>query len=405
MIKAPGDRPAHSDGMSTALMRRAYRGPALFSFGFRPFYLLGAIWSALVVPLWLWSYLAGGPGMLTRDWHVHEMLFGFLAAVVAGFLTTAVPNWTGRMPILGAPLAQLVGLWLAGRVAMLFQASLGAVVAGVIDSLFLLIFASVIWREVLAGRNWRNLPVCGLVTTLALGNVAFHLQGVTWASGLGERLALGVAALLIALIGGRITPSFTGNWLRAQGVSAQPAAFGVIDRAGLVLVGLAASAWAALPDSRVSGLLLALAGLASLARLARWQGWATRREPLVWILHLGYGWLGLGLLLLGASVLSPTIPRSVGVHALTAGAIGVMTLAVMTRSTRGHTGRALHAGIATAAIYVAINGAAVARIAAPFAGAWQQSLLMSSAGLWALAFAGFVLAYGPMLVLPRPARA
>ena len=285
--------------MSTAAARRAYRGPALFSFGFRPFYLLGALWSALVVPLWLWSYLAGGPGMLTRDWHVHEMLFGFLAAIVAGFLTTAVPNWTGRMPIIGAPLAQLVGLWLAGRVAMLFQANLGAAAVGVIDSLFLLVFASVLWREVLAGRNWRNLPVCGLVSALALGNIAFHLHGVSWASGLGERLALGVATLLIALIGGRITPSFTRNWLKARGLAAQPAVFGLIDRAALALTGLAALAWVAFPDALFTGVLLALSGLAHLVRLARWRGWAARREPLVWILHLGYGWLGLALLLLG----------------------------------------------------------------------------------------------------------
>ncbi len=391
--------------MSTAAARRAYRGPALFSFGFRPFYLLGALWSALVVPLWLWSYLAGGPGMLTRDWHVHEMLFGFLAAIVAGFLTTAVPNWTGRMPIIGAPLAQLVGLWLAGRVAMLFQANLGAAAVGVIDSLFLLVFASVLWREVLAGRNWRNLPVCGLVSALALGNIAFHLQGVSWASGLGERLALGVATLLIALIGGRITPSFTRNWLKARGMAAQPAVFGLIDRAALALTGLAALAWVAFPDALFTGVLLALSGLAHLVRLARWRGWAARREPLVWIFHLGYGWLGLALLLLGASVLDPAIPRTVGVHALTAGAIGVMTLAVMTRSSRGHTGRPLHADAATAAIYLAINASALARIVAPFTGAGQQSLLMLSAGLWVLAFAGYVAAYSPMLIGPRPTKA
>uniref|UniRef100_B0SV95 NnrS family protein n=1 Tax=Caulobacter sp. (strain K31) TaxID=366602 RepID=B0SV95_CAUSK len=391
--------------MSTAATRRAYRGPALFSFGFRSFYLLGALWSALVVPLWLWSYMGGGPGMLTRDWHVHEMLFGFLAAVVAGFLTTAVPNWTGRMPIIGAPLAQLVGLWLAGRIAMLFQASLGAAAVGVIDSLFLLVFASVLWREVLAGRNWRNLPVCGLVTALAVGNIAFHIHGVTWASGLGERLALGVAALLIALIGGRITPSFTRNWMKSHGLTAQPAVFGPVDRVALALTGLAAATWAAFPDAPVGGVLLVLAGLANLVRLARWRGWATRPEPLVWILHLGYGWLGVGLLLLGASALDPMIPRTAGVHALTAGAIGVMTLAVMTRSSRGHTGRDLHADAATTAVYVAINAAALARIAAPFTGVWQQPLLMVSAGLWVLAFAGFVAAYGPMLVLPRPARA
>ncbi|KQY26459.1 short-chain dehydrogenase [Caulobacter sp. Root1455] len=391
--------------MSTAAARRAYRGPAFFSFGFRPFYLMGALWSALVVPLWLWSYLAGGPGMLTRDWHVHEMLFGFLAAVIAGFLTTAVPNWTGRMPIIGAPLAQLAGLWLAGRVAMLFQASLGAVATGVIDSLFLVVFAGVIWREVLAGRNWRNLPVCGLVTALALGNIAFHVHGVTWASALGERLALGVAALLIALIGGRITPSFTRNWLKARGAGAQPAVFDRIDQAALALTGVAAASWAVLPDALFSGALLALAGLTNLVRLARWSGWATRSEPLVWVLHLGYGWLGLSLLLLGASVLDPAIPRTAGIHALTAGAVGVMTLAVMTRSSRGHSGRDLHADAATTAVYVAINAAAVARVAAPFTGLWQQNLLMVSAFLWILAFAGFAASYGPMLVLPRPLRA
>ncbi len=404
-IKALASVQVQGAWMSTAATRRAYRGPALFSFGFRPFYLLGALWSALVVPLWLWSYLAGGPGMLTRDWHVHEMLFGFLAAIVAGFLTTAVPNWTGRMPIIGAPLAQLVGLWLAGRVAMLFQASLGAAAVGVVDSLFLLVFASVLWREVLAGRNWRNLPVCGLVTALAVGNIAFHLHGVSWASGLGERLALGVATLLIALIGGRITPSFTRNWLKAQGLAAQPAVFGLVDRAALALTGLAALAWVAFPDALASGVLLALAGLSNLVRLARWRGWATRAEPLVWILHLGYGWLALALLLLGASVLDPAIPRTAGVHALTAGAIGVMTLAVMTRSSRGHTGRQLHADAATTAIYLAINAAALARIAAPFTGAGQQGLLMTSAVLWVLAFAGFVIAYGPMLIGPRPVKA
>lgn len=391
--------------MSTAASRRAYRGPALFSFGFRPFYLMGALWSALVVPLWLWSYLAGGPGMLTRDWHVHEMLFGFLAAVIAGFLTTAVPNWTGRMPIIGAPLAQLAGLWLAGRVAMLFQTSIGPIASIVIDSLFLLVFAAVIWREVLAGRNWRNLPVCGLVTALALGNIAFHLHGVAWASALGERLALSVATLLLALIGGRITPSFTRNWLKARGLSAQPALFGRIDQAALALTGAAVGGWSVFPDSLFSGAVLALAGLANLVRLARWSGWATRAEPLVWILHLGYGWLGVSLLLLGASVLDPVIARTAGIHALTAGAVGVMTLAVMTRSSRGHSGRELRADAATTAVYVAINAAALVRVAAPFTGLWQQTLLMISAGLWILAFAGFAASYGPMLILPRPVRA
>lgn len=387
--------------MNTATQRRAYAGPALFSFGFRPFFLFGAVWAALVVPLWLWSFLAGGPQGLTREWHIHEMLFGFLGAVVAGFLTTAVPNWTGRMPVIGPPLGGLVGLWIAGRLAMLFSGP----VAATVDCAFLVAFAAVIWREVLAGKNWRNLPVCGLVTLFALGNIAFHLNR-GGDLGLGERLALGAAATLIALIGGRITPSFTRNWMRAQGLSAQPATpGGKFDSAVLILTGAAGLAWVFLPQSPASGALLALAGVGNLVRLSRWKGWLTGREPLVAILHLGYAWLGVALLLLGASVLTGLVPRTAGIHALTAGAVGVMTLAVMTRATRGHTGRPLAADRATQAIYAAINLAALTRVAAPFAPAAQVHLLAASALLWTLAFAGFAAVYAPMLTQGQRAAA
>jgi uncharacterized protein involved in response to NO len=385
--------------MPTASARRAYEGPALFSFGFRPFFLAGAAWGALVVPLWIWSFLTGG--CLTLAWHVHEMLFGFLAAIVAGFLTTAIPNWTGRMPVIGAPLGGLAGLWLAGRIAMLFQPTLGPIAAG-IDSLFLLAFAAVVWREVLAGRNWRNLPVCGLVTLLAAANIAFHLAGDTAVSGLGERMAIGGAAVLIGLIGGRITPSFTRNWLRSHGIGAEPAASSRFDNGVLALTGAAALAWAAAPDAGVTGCALAVAGLANLVRLARWRGWAAAAEPLVWILHLGYGWLGAGLVLLGASRLTPVVPASAGVHALTAGAVGVMTLAVMSRASRGHTGRPLAADRLTTTLYICANAAAAVRVAAPFAGASQPALLAVSAVLWTVAFGGFAASYGPMLTRPRP---
>lgn len=388
--------------MSTAAARRAYTGPAVFSFGFRPFFLMGAAWSAIAVPLWIWSFTTGAAVGIDRNWHVHEMLFGFLAAVVAGFLTTAIPNWTGRMPVLGAPLAGLAAIWLAGRLAMLCAPVLGPF-AAVIDSAFLLVFAGVVWREVLTGRNWRNLPVCLLVSLLALANVAFHLDAQLWSSGLGERLALGAIGMLIALIGGRIIPSFTRNWLRARRLTPEPAAFGRFDQAALALAGAGLLAWALLPEANATGVLLALAGLANLGRVARWRGWAALREPLVWILHLGYGWLGAGLLLLGASRLDPDIPRTAGVHALTAGAVGVMTLAVMTRATRGHTGRPLAADRTTTAIYVLINLAALTRVAAPFAAALQPGLLTASAVLWALAFGTFAVGYAPMLTRPRPA--
>ncbi len=387
--------------ISTAAARRAYAGPAIFSFGFRPFFLLGAIWSALVVPLWLFSYFHGGSAAFTREWHIHEMIFGFLGAVIAGFLTTAVPNWTGRMPVVGAPLAGLVSLWVLGRAAMLFQDKLGPA-AAVIDSLFLLTFAAVIWREVLAGRNWRNLPVCALVTLLAVANLAFH-QPVGAAIDVGVRLALGAAALLIGLIGGRIVPSFTRNWMKARDITPGPALSGALDQTALGLTVAAAGLWVVAPLAPLTGGALALAGLAHLVRLARWRGWRAAAEPLVWILHIGYAWLGVSLLLLGGASLAPDLaPRTAGVHALTAGAVGVMTLAVMTRATRGHTGRPLAADAATTTIYLAINAAAILRVAASFAGEAQPLLLTASGLIWSLAFGGFAMAYGRMLLLPRP---
>lgn len=387
--------------MSTAALRRAYDGPALFSFGFRPFFLFGSLWAALVVPLWLWSFAAGGPAAFTRDWHVHEMLFGFLAAIVAGFLTTAIPNWTGRMPVIGAPLAALASLWAAGRIAMLLKPQIGPV-AAVVDCAFLIAFAGVVWREVLAGRNWRNLPVCGLVTLLAAANIAFHLDAARLAP-FGERAALAAGAVLISLIGGRITPSFTRNWMKARGLAPEPAAFGLVDRLGLTLTLAAAVAWIVAPEIAPTGALLLAAGAGLAARLARWRGWTAAAEPLVWILHLGYGWLATALALLGAGVLWPAlVPRTAGVHALTVGAVGVMTLAVMTRATRGHTGRPLAADAGTLLIYAAINLAAVVRVAAPFAAEAQPVLLVISAGLWSLAFGGFAASHARMLTTPRP---
>lgn len=388
--------------MSTAAARRAYTGPALFSFGFRPFFLAGSVWAAIAVPIWIWSLLSGIAPVTHRDWHTHEMLFGFLSAVVAGFLTTAVPNWTGRMPVIGASLGGLVALWLAGRLAMLCAYWLGPL-AAVIDATFLLVFAGVIWREVLAGRNWRNLPVCGLVTIIALANITFHLDVAIWRTGLGERLALGAIVTLVCLIGGRITPSFTRNWMKARRLSPEPGLFSHVDRAALALTGFGALAWTAVPEEPFTGAILLAAGIANLVRLGRWRGWVAAREPLVWILHLGYGWLGLGLLLLGASRLVEAVPQTVGVHALTVGAIGVMTLAVMTRASRGHSGRQLVADGATTALYAAINAAAVARLAAPLAGSGQSLLLIVSACLWSIAFGGFALSYGPMLSTRRPA--
>jgi uncharacterized protein involved in response to NO len=379
---------------------------ALFSLGLRPFFLFAAGWAALAVPIWILAYAFGDGrigGLDGRTWHIHEMLFGFLPGVMAGFLLTAVPNWTGRLPVSGAALNGLVGLWAAGRVASFAFGPL-AIPGAVTDSLFLIVFAAVIWREVLAGRNLRNLPVCILVTLFALANVAFHL-GAVWpvAADVAQRAAIATAAMMIALIGGRITPSFTRNWIAANHAGAEPRTFGFLDRGTLGLSLVALAAWVAFPWSAVAGAALLGAGVLTAIRLSGWRGVAARSEPLVWILHVGYAALALGLGLLGASTLAPElVPLPAGVHALTAGAIGIMTLAVMTRASLGHTGRARTAGPGVLAIYVLIIAGAVLRVVAAFWVASQTPLLIVSATLWSGSFAAFVAILGPMLVSPKP---
>lgn len=386
--------------MPSAAARRQYTGPALLSFGFRPFFLGAAVWAVIAVPLWLAAFL-GGAGLPDRDWHVHEMLFGYVGGVIAGFLLTAVPNWTGRLPVTGLPLALLFALWIAGRAAML-AAPLSPVGAGV-DAAFLIVFAGLVWREVVAGRNWRNLPVAVMVTLLGLANLAFHGRSIASELGpLSERAAIGMIVLLIAFIGGRVVPSFTRNWLLQAKRTRLPAVADRLDAAGLAMAILGVAAWIVLPEHRLTGIALCLAGLATLARLSRWRPRDVLPEPLIWSLHAGYAWLGLGLALVGAHILAPDIvPRTAGLHALLAGGAGVMTLAMMTRATLGHTGRDRLADRATAALYLSANLAAGCRVAAAFIPDAGTVLLMAAGLLWTSAFALFLVRYGPMLVRPR----
>ncbi len=388
---------------TTAERYRTYQGLPLFAMGFRPFFLCGAVWAAIALPLWIAGYLGWAP-QITRDWHAHEMLFGYLGAVVAGFLLTAVPNWTGRLPVAGAPLALLFSLWAAGRATMLLAPQ--TIFSAILDSAFLYVLALIIAREVIAGKNRRNLPVCILILVLATANALTHLRGLNLDLALwGERIGLAVVAMLLALIGGRITPSFTRNWMAKQAMTAEPASPGRFDIAVLVTTAAALLAWIVAPNAVAHGALLAIAGAANLIRLSRWKGWRTTSEPLVTILHLGYAWLSIGLLLLGGSILAPElIASAAGIHALTAGAFGVMTLAVMTRASRGHTGQKLTADRATQAIYVLVNLGAVCRVAAPFFPSHYVDLLIAAAALWSAAFAAFAIVYGPLLLgAPRTA--
>jgi uncharacterized protein involved in response to NO len=379
---------------------------AVFSGGFRPFFLLGALWAAIAVPVWLAAYLHGyGPsGMPAMVWHAHEMVYGYGLAAVTGFLLTAIPNWTGRLPIAGGRLAALAALWIAGRVALLLSDTIGAVAAMVLDLAFTGVLMVLIARELIAGRNYRNLPMVGALGLLFAGNLLVHLQAldVAYSAMLGNRLGIAMLCAMIALVGGRIVPSFTRNWLaRMKPRQAMPAAPSRLDMACLVATVLALVAWAVLPESPLVSGLAVLGGLAAALRLSRWRGLATLGEPLLAVLHLGYAWLAFGLAFVGLNGFFAWLPPGAGVHALTVGAIGTMTLAVMTRASLGHTGQPLTAGAGTSAIYLLVTLAAALRFAAPLAGA-HFAVVTSLAGLaWTAGFGLFALFYGPLLLRPR----
>ena len=387
---------------------RRQDGPALLSAGFRPFFLFGALWAALAIPIWLVVF-AGASQLPSRlapvVWHVHEMIFGYGAAVVAGFLLTAIPNWTGRMPLQDWPLAALLGLWAAGRFAVLFSAKLNPpTVAAALDLAFPTVFAAVVAREIVTGRNWRNLPMLVALALLFTGNLLVHLDalGVAATAEVGNRIGVATLLMLISFVGGRIIPSFTRNWLtKERPETSAPATFSAIDRAALATVALALVAWAYDPDLAIAPWLELLAGTAVGLRLARWRGQATMREPLLTILHLGYGWLALGFVLLAAGTLVQILPPTTALHALTTGAIGTMTLAVMTRASLGHAGRPLVAGRGTITIYLLITVAAVLRLIAPIDATHYVLLLDVAGAAWSLAFGLFVVLYGRVLAQPR----
>lgn len=394
--------------MSTpaSLQRRlGYAGPALFSYGFRPFFLGGALWAVLCIGLWLPQY-AGAfalPSALSPlDWHIHEMLYGYVAAVVAGFMLTAIPNWTGRLPISGAPLAALAALWLAGRLAILCSQWTGLPLAAAIDVLFLVALAAVAAREIVAGRNWRNLRVLVLLSLLIAGNIVFHAEVLLHGSAnYGIRFGIAAAIALIMLIGGRIVPSFTHNWLARRGPGRMPVSFSRFDAFALAGSGAALVGWIAVPESRVVAVLLLVAAALQAIRLARWAGERTLADRLVLVLHVAYAFVPLGFALAGLAILYPElVPSSAGVHAWTAGAIGLMPLAVMTRASLGHTGNALAASFGTQAIYAAAFAGALTRIAAAITA--SMTLMDVAAIAWVAAFAGFVLLYGPLLVRKPP---
>jgi uncharacterized protein involved in response to NO len=385
---------------------RPWAGPAVLGAGFRPFFFLGALWAALAVPLWLAVFDGLLPLPTAFDpmtWHGHEMLFGFAQAAVAGFLLTAIPNWTGRMPIQGWALGVLAALFVAGRVAVTGSAWIGAAPAAAIDLAFPLVLMAALLREIVAGRNWRNLPMMLALGLLAAANGLTHLEPLGWAgtAALGLRLGIAVIVTLITLVGGRIIPSFTRNWLAKRGAARLPAPAGRFDAVAIAVTVAALAVWVAVPEAMAVAPLMALAAAMNLVRLARWQGLRTAAEPLVWVLHAGFLWLPLGFALIALAALTEAVAPSAALHALTGGAFATMILAVSTRATLGHTGRDLHADRRTVAIYLLVIVSALARIAAGFHDAAYLPLLVLAGTAWVAAFTLFLATYGPMLLGPR----
>jgi uncharacterized protein involved in response to NO len=386
---------------------RPYRGPALFSYGFRPFFLFGAIYSGAAILLWLpvWFGEFTVPSVFgPRDWHVHEMLYGYVPAVITGFLLTAIPNWTGRLPLQGLPLAVLVLAWVAGRIAVTSSVVIGWAVAAVIDVSFLALVAAATTREIAVGRNWRNLKVVVILIVLALANTAFHIEAhIAGVADYSSRAGIAAVITLIMLIGGRIIPSFTRNWLVRENPGRLPAPFGTFD-IGVIGTGAAALViWIVLPDWIGTGPALMIAGLLQVIRMSRWAGERTGGERLVFILHVGYGFVALGFVLAALTSFA-LVPESAGIHAWTAGAVGTMTLAVMSRASLGHTGRELTATAATQMIYAAVFIAALVRVWAVLDPSRNTILLHVAAFCWAAGFLGFGAVYARILAGPRMAR-
>ncbi len=388
---------------------------AFFSHGFRPFFLGASLYAAAAMAAWLaWigTQAAGGPADWLPvagspyAWHAHEMAFGFGMAAVAGFLLTAVPNWTGARPLSGRPLMALFGVWLAGRVAMAVSGFLPSLFVAIADFAFVPLLAAFAARQFFVKLAPRNLVFLAILAAMVSANAAFHLAagGV---AGIDEmaavRFMLTMLVLMIAIVGGRVTPAFTHNWLHLAAIPGpMPRRLPWLDAAAIASIAVFALLRITPAPDWFAGVAALAAGLLNGTRLALWRGIATWRAPIVWILHLGYAWLAAGLLLAGASALTDLVPASAASHAFGAGAVGTMTIGVMSRAALGHTGRPLAAPAPVVWAYMFVTLAAALRVAGPVLAPASASVFLAFAGLsWIAAFGLFVVYFTPILTAPR----
>jgi uncharacterized protein involved in response to NO len=374
---------------------------ALLALGFRPLYLVAALFAALAIPAWIavWTGRIGAPeGVPAMAWHAHEMIFGFVAAVVIGFLFTAGRNWTNRPTPVGAGLAALVALWLAGRAAM---ATGPHALAAAIDLAFLPACAVALARALVRAGNRRNYLFVGLLGLLTAANAAFHLAvagAIAVAPHRAVEAALLVVVMIVTVMAGRVVPMFTRNGTGRLRARAHPA----IERIVATTTVAAATVWLLDVPAFVLVPITLAAAAAHVARIALWDPLGTRRHPLLWILHVSYAWIPIGFALMAAAALTERVTPTLAVHAFALGAVGGMIVGMITRTARGHTGRPLIASAPEAVAFACVHLAAAVRVFGPIVApdAYLEAVVLSGA-LWSAAFALYAVVYWPILTRPR----
>lgn len=379
------------------------------SIGFRPFFTLMAALAVITIGQWVVYFNYNWPVLFVRGnpvlWHSHEMLFGFACAAIAAFLLTASANWVQQPPKQGAILVALSGAWILGRLAMMFSSFLNPWLVALLDLSFLALLIAVIGHVLISAGNQRNYKLLLVLAVLLLMNALYHAEsiGIATTASAAIRVALIAIIVLISVIGGRIIPAFTGNWLRQQNKAAETGLPKTSDTLDAITIGATiafAAVWGVLPNAALTGLIAIFASIAHVIRLSRWKGLATVSEPLMLSLHCAYAWIAVSLMTLGISLSFSGLPVSAGIHALTVGGVGTMIIAVAARVSLGHTGRPLASTKLVSMALLLVTAAAVLRTIAPISDHYSEFLLMS--GLcWMLAFMLFLVEFFPKYIKPR----
>ncbi len=386
--------------------------PALLDAGFRPFFLLGSLYAVGSLAAWLVVFAVPGARSArwlepwpAPYWHGHEMIFGFVATAIAGFLLTAVPSWTDTPRVRGRPLALLVGVWLLGRVALWLAAWLPGGVVAVADGAFLPLLALTVGRPIWRARRPGNAPVVVVLVLLSLANLGLHasvMAGDPGAMRSRLHLALYLVLVLLAIISGRIVPLFTRNALRRRGVEAAVVTSPAVERLLPFAMGAAVGLALLREGSTASGMASLFCAVLLGLRQRRWQPLRTLDQPILWVLHVGHAWLALGFAFTGVAALAPVFPASTALHALGAGAIGTSIVGVMSRVALGHTGREIEASSAMVVAYALVILGGLVRVFGPLAlpGSYRATVIWAGS-LWAVGYVLFALRSGPVLTRPR----